>query len=137
MKANEDKHLGEFVDKMMLETVLESPSFDFTSKVMSQVATIPLKSTTAYKPLISKTAWFVILGSIVFSTGYFSIAAHPQGSNLFNLIDFSVWNNNWFFTSLSEFRFSQVTVYAVLLSAVMLFIQITLLRNHFDRRFKF
>lgn len=137
MKANEDKHLEEFTDKIMSETVLESPSFDFTSKVMSQVAAISLKNTTAYKPLISKTAWFIILGSIVLPTGYFVIAANPQGSNLFNLIDFSVLNNNSLFTSLSEFRFSNVTIYAVLLSAVMLFIQITLLRNHFDRRFKF
>lgn len=137
MKVNEDKHIEEFIDKIMSETTLENPSLNFTTLVMSEVEAINLKTTSVYKPLISKATWFIILGSIVVFTTYFLTFTNPQDNNWFNKVDYSVLKNNVAFNWFSQFRFSNITTYATLLSAVMLLFQITFLRKYFDKRLDF
>ena len=49
MEANENKELEKLVDKMMSDLTLESPSIDFTSKVMAQVVVTKTSDVTLYK----------------------------------------------------------------------------------------
>lgn len=65
MKANEDKNIEKLVDHIMKDTILESPSFDFTSKIMSQVLATKTSDVTVYKPLISRTTFIAIFGFII------------------------------------------------------------------------
>jgi hypothetical protein len=135
MKANEDKHLDEFAGKLMNETSLEKPSAEFTSKVMFGVLAAGTGTATVYKPLISKPFWFIIFGTVIISLGYLIINADVQAGGWFYSFDLSVVNNK-FLKSLSGFKFSEITLVTVALSTVMLFVQITFLKNYFNKRVK-
>jgi len=135
MKENEDKHLEEFAGKLMNETSLERPSTEFTSKVMFGVLAAGKGSATVYKPLISKPFWFIIFGSVISLLGYLIINADPQAGGWFDSFDLTVINSK-FLNRLSAFKFSEITLFTVALSTVMLFIQITFLKNYFNKRVK-
>ena len=65
MKVSEDKNIEKLIDHLMKDTTLESPSFDFTSKVMSQVTVTKTSDITTYQPLISTRTFLVIFIGLV------------------------------------------------------------------------
>ena len=134
MKANEDKHLEQFADKLMKETSLERPSAEFTSKVMIQALAARPGTATVYKPLISKPFWFIIFGAVMIM-GYFIVSADVPAGDWFDKFDLSAVNNK-FLKGLSAFKFSEITLFAVALLTVMLFVQISFLKNYFNKRVK-
>ena len=131
MNEQTKKHIETFIDKAMKSSALETPSFDFTAKVMSQVTVTSRSSLTVYQPLFSKSAWVIMLLSTVgiitfslfsndtFTLGWFEKVNISKVSNLF-----------------SEIKISQTAMYSLLMFAVMLFIQIPLLKHYFDKRFE-
>ena len=70
-----------FVDKVVKDSSLESPSLDFTNKIMSQINATTQSEITIYKPLISKRAWFIIGALIVGGLTYLMF-----GNNLFKFL---------------------------------------------------
>lgn len=135
MKENENKYVEAFTDKVLKDTKLESPSFDFTDTVMSQVEAIQYSKATRYKPLISKPVWVVI------SIGFLSFVAYllfqkntKSSSEWFTNIDFSLVFDNALTKLFSNLQFSNIFVYAMLLFAIMLCVQISWLKNYFDKR---
>jgi hypothetical protein len=131
MKANEDKNIEKLVDHIMKDTVLESPSFDFTSKIMSQVLATKTSDVTVYKPLISRTTFIAIFGCIIALFIYLFISGAQQTNGWFSNLNFNLLYNN---KLASIFKFSKITTYTVVLTTLMLFIQIPLLKNHFDKQ---
>ncbi|MEY8868247.1 hypothetical protein AB9K24_01975 [Meridianimaribacter flavus] len=135
MKENENKYVEAFTDKVLKDTKLESPSFDFTDAVMSQVEAIQYSKATRYKPLISKPVWAVI------AIGFLSFVAYllfqkntTSSSEWFTNIDFSLVFDNALTKLFSNLQFSNIFVYAMLLFAIMLCVQISWLKNYFDKR---
>ncbi|MFC4816085.1 hypothetical protein [Flavobacterium sp. GCM10023249] len=130
MNTNEDKHIEKLIDKMLKDQTLETPSFDFTSKVLSQVTAIQSSRITTYKPLLSKKTVLIIisilLALIVFSIFYDS----KPTSNWIPHIEFIPFKN-----LTTSYEFSKVTTYSVVLTAIMIFIQIPILKNYYDRKF--
>jgi hypothetical protein len=130
MNTNEDKHIEKLIDKMMKNQTLETPSFDFTSKVMSQVMATKTSSITTYKPLISKkillTIFSVLLTLIISSFFYDATGS----SRWVPHIDFIPFNN-----ITASYEFSTVTTYSVVLTAIMIYIQIPILKNYYNSRF--
>lgn len=130
MNTNEDKHIEKLIDKMMKDQTLEAPSFDFTSKVMNQVTIQQTNRITTYKPLISKkvlsTILFTLLVLIVYSFFYDS----KQSSKWIPHIDFIPFNN-----LTGMYQFSTVTTYSVVLTTIMIFIQIPILKNYYNNKF--
>ena len=94
MKENENNELEKLADKAMKSLPLETPSFDFTSRVMAQVAMAPEKTISAYKPILPKTFWIVLITIIIGLLGY---AYFTDGSQeqIFN-IDFDLAYTNKF-----------------------------------------
>ena len=133
MKANEDKNIEKLVDHIMKDAVLESPSFDFTSKIMSQVLATKTSDVTVYKPLISRTTFIAIFGCIIALFIYLFISGAQQTNGWFSNLNFNLLYNN---KLASIFKFSKITTYTVVLTTLMLFIQIPLLKNHFDKQFE-
>lgn len=131
MKANEDKNIEKLVDHIMKDAVLESPSFDFTSKIMSQVLATKTSDVTVYEPLISRTTFIAIFGCIIALFIYLFISGGQQTNGWFSHLDFTLLYNN---KLASMFKFSKITTYTVVLTTLMLFIQIPLLKNHFDKQ---
>lgn len=131
MKEHINKDLEKFVDKVMNSATLESPSFDFTAKVMSQVTTTSKGELSVYRPLISKTTWGVIL---MLTLGIVVISMFSKDSTTFSwleTLDFSIISNIF-----SGIQFSKTVLYSLVMFAVMLFIQVPMLKHYFDKRFE-
>ena len=87
---NKEKKLDEFTQKIFSETSLETPSFNFTDKVMANLpeihsAKIKRAKTSVkkikYEPLISKTGWGMIAAfvAILLISAHFSSAVKASG----------------------------------------------------------
>ncbi len=131
MKANEDKHIEKLVDQFMKDHVLDTPSLDFTSKVMSQVLVAKTSDVTTYKPLISKKGMITICSVLLFLIVYSLFYDSAQPSKWIPHIDFIPFNN-----ITEPFQFSKATTYSVVLTTVMLFIQIPFLKNYYNSKFE-
>ncbi len=134
MKETEDKNTKQFVDKIMKETSLESPSHDFTSKVMANVLAIGKSNVTVYKPLISKRGWLVIFGGIIATVIYLLTNNVTQSEGQPWSAAFSGRGLIKALTDLHLFQFSGITINIIVLSTLLMFIQITLLKNHLNKR---
>ena len=132
MKANEDKLVENLVDHLMKDAALTSTSSDFTSKVMLQIAATQTSKTMVYKPLISKSVLLLILGGVVALFIFVILDKTPQKSWAENL-DFSLIFEN----SLNPFlKFSKITLYCAVFTTLLLFLQISFLKKHFDKNFE-
>jgi uncharacterized membrane protein len=126
-----DKNIENLIDKMMSEDTLESPSVDFTSKIMTQVLVAEKNKVKIYKPLISKTIWVIIGFSLLALTVYASLFSGTE----YNLgIDKSYTER--FSTLFSGIHLSKNILYAVLIVPFMILIQIGLLKNYFDKKYE-
>lgn len=131
MKANEDNHIEKLIDNMMKNQKLDTPSFDFTSKVMNKVMESKKSQTFTYKPLISKQTTIIILSAIAIIVSYALLQGTSGPSKWTITLDFSfLYKNN----ISGMFNFSKITTYGSVLGTIMLFIQITFLRNHFNHK---
>lgn len=137
MSEKIDKNIEELIGKTMSHSTLESPSLDFTAHVMSQVEAVAKTSTTVYKPLISKKVWGLLFGFALVLVAFSIFGTQPESKNWFDTIDFSIFSNNKVTNAVSGFRFSQTTFYAILMCAIMLFIQVPLLKHYFNKRMEF
>jgi len=134
MKENEDKNIKQFVERLMKETSLESPSYNFTSKVMTNVLAVNKSKATTYKPLISRKGWILIFAGIIAVLLYLLLSDSTQAANHSWLIDFSGKNFIPALNSSNLFQFSRLTINVVVAATVLVFIQIVLLKNYLNKR---
>jgi len=128
-----DKNIENLIDKMMAESTLESPSIDFTSKIMDQVLAAEKSKTKVYKPLISKKTW-ILLGAGLTALIAYSIYSN---SNTANLETSQLYLNLDKASGLfSGIHFSKNILYAVLIVPIMILIQIGVLKNYFDKKYE-
>jgi hypothetical protein len=113
----------------MSKSSVESPSFDFTNTVMSQIQALN-SSVTSYTPLISKWVWSLIVLGVMAVFGYVIFGNSTSKSTWFKDLNLEGMSFNMF----PEYNPSQTATYAVLLFTLMLCIQIPLLKRHFDKR---
>ncbi len=132
MKVSEDKNIEKLIDNLMKDATLESPSFDFTSKVMSQVLATKTSEATTYKPLISKQVFIALFSSLTVLVIYILFNGNTSSGNDFLRLNYNLLHD---LNLVDTFRFSKITTYSVVLTTIMLFIQIPLLKNYFDRKF--
>ena len=132
MKEQEAKELENLVAKAMQKATLETPSFQFTDKVMAAVNSTQQSATVSYRPLIPKYMWVAIATAIVGITVYLWFLIQPTPLNLPEL-SFDFIKNNSFSKEFTAFTPSKITSYAVLLLALMLCVQIPVLKNYFNK----
>ncbi len=128
MKENENKELEKLIGKAMKNMSLETPSFDFTSRVMAQAAIAPKKAITDYKPILPKRFWLVsaiiIIGLIIYA--YFS--GTPQEKVSYG-IDLEQIYNSKFSHITNQINFSKTTMYATVALLLAMLVQIPLIRK--------
>lgn len=126
-----DKNLEQLIDKMMAEDKLQSPSFDFTSKIMSEVLVLEEKKLKTYKPLISKSTWIFIglalLGLIIYASLF---SGTSQNLEIGKVYTDKISN------TFSGIHLSKNIVYAILIVPFMILIQIGVLKNYFDKKYQ-
>lgn len=131
----DDKKLENFVDKLLSETSLEQPSTGFVDTLMSKINALPQSKETVYKPLISKWAWSGLLLAIVALITYFNAVDTAANSTWVKYIDVTPLFKNPF-ENLS-LEFSKTFTYTMVLLAIMLCIQIPLLKHYFNKRMSY
>ncbi|MEO8516710.1 MAG: hypothetical protein ABI426_08200, partial [Flavobacterium sp.] len=114
MNTNEDKHIEKLVDHLMKNQTLETPSFDFTSRVMTQVLERQKSQVTTYKPLISKQTGLAVFG-ITIAVIVYALYRDNAPTNHF-VIPF---NYNFLpkINVSKAFNFSSITTYSISLMA--------------------
>lgn len=131
MKENENKELEKLVDKAMKNMPLETPSFDFTSRVMAQTAIAPKKVISTYKPIIPKSFWLVLTILIIGLLCYVYFSGTPQEEISYG-VDLKQIYNSKFNNITSDLNFSKTTMYATVALLLAMLAQIPLIRNHFQ-----
>lgn len=130
MKEKADKYLDDLTKKVIKESAIESPSFNFTNAVMSQIEVLSKKQEIVYKPLISKTTWGLILVSFLAIIIYVLFSGNePESTNWLGNINFNVITN-----ALLSYKLSKTFTYAIVFFGLMICIQIPFLKNYFDKR---
>jgi len=137
MKENKEENLEKFIDKLMEYDRLEHPSSNFVNQVMKQVEVLGEKKITVYKPLISKRAWFAMASLLVVMVAYLYTTSEPSQSSWLTSLNFDTIFNTNFSNPLSKLKFSNYTVYAVVFFAVMLSIQVPLVKQYLDKKYSF
>ena len=135
MSEKIDKQIEKLVERSMKRQSLESPSSNFTAMVMKRVHALEKGTATVYKPLISKPMWFVIFVVTLLVIIYILFGLNNSETGLLDFIDLSILTNNKLSDALSGFEVSKTVLYSVVLFGVMLFIQVPILKRHFDSRF--
>lgn len=134
MKNNDDKNIEKLVNKMMSESVLESPSINFTSTVMSEVLSVEKSKALVYKPVISRKAWLIIFASIIALFSFLLLNTKSEASAI--NFDLSIFRFDKIFTSLPAFHISSMTTNVLLAAGIMLLIQIFFLKSYLNKRFQ-
>ena len=131
----EDKHLEDFVDKIMSAQKTEKPSVDFTAKIMASIQAGATTKKVEYQPLITRPVWAVLLSAFVAIITFITIK-QPFGSiGIIDSLNMTQLLDNPF--GRISFNISSTFMYSVVLFAVMLGIQIPLLKNYFNKRVGF
>jgi len=136
MKENVDKHIEQLVGKVMKKSTLESPSQDFTANVMSQLEPSKQSITTIYKPLITKRVWALISVVFISFLVYTVFVNKPETSDWFNRINFNEMNFDKISNAFSQIKAPKTAAYIIGVFAMMLLVQLTFLKNYFDKRFE-
>jgi len=133
----ENKHIEEihaFTKKYVKDIPVESPSLDFTANLMQKIGALePLKSAIAYKPLISKKAWFVVFAGII---ALVFIPFKSTEESLFTLpeLNFSFLEKLNFSGLLDNITVSNTTLYLAVIFSALVCIQIFYLKGHFEKQ---
>lgn len=126
-----DKNIEQLIDKMMAEEKLQSPSFDFTSKIMAKVHLLEEKKIKTYQPLISKSVWFFIGTAIVALIIYISLFSVSE-----NNLEIGKLYTDKIANAFSGIHLSKTTLYAVLIVPFMVLVQVGILKNYFDKKYQ-
>ena len=134
MNKETEKHLDNLVSNMMKEVSLETPSENFEANLMANINKLSVRNALTYKPLISKSTWILLAFCFMTLMGYLIFGVTWQDSESVITINFDLLFNNNFIQSIGNLKFSNIFTYAILSLAFMLLIQITFLKNYFDKR---
>ncbi|MNQ37786.1 hypothetical protein D3C85_513400 [compost metagenome] len=129
-----DKNIEQLIEKMMAEEKLQSPSIDFTSKIMANVQILEEKKLKAYKPLISKQIWILIglaVAALVIYVSLFSVSETD-----FKIDEVGNLYSDRMSTAFSGIHFSKNILYAILIVPIMILVQVGILKNYFDKKYE-
>ncbi|MAB49513.1 MAG: hypothetical protein CMC05_12880 [Flavobacteriaceae bacterium] len=132
---NEDKRIEELVDKLMANDSLEKAPVNFTNDVMSKIELLSETKTIVYKPLIPKYVWWLLgLGFVALIVNVILNKSSDSSSlsERYNLpeVSFDVFNN-------LSVDFSSTLMYATVLLAIMVAIQVPLLKQYFNQKLSY
>lgn len=133
MKPNTE-NIENFTKFIMTEVRLEKPSADFVENVMGK---INLENTpvieTSYKPLISKSGWFIIsLITIVFFV-YLIFGSTANQPVVVSFIDVNFLNGVDFIAAYENIQIPDLFSVLLLVFTVLVVFQMFAIKNYFNR----
>lgn len=132
----ENKHIDEldaFTKASVNQIQPEKTSKNFTNAVMQAILKNQSVTTIKYEPLISKKVWFFIIAAVL-SLLFLPFEKSGVKSSVVDKVDLSVFDQWKFATIFQGFDFSlpNSAGYALLFCAVMVLIQVVVLKNYFS-----
>lgn len=133
MEENKNKQIDAFLKKQLQEIPLDSPSKDFTSRIMDVIDQEESTVTTVYKPLISKRVWIFVAATIA---AIFFIPFQETEGSLFNKLslDLSIIGNLNPSGLLDGVSVSSTVFYGFVFFAIMVVIQVVFLKDYFNKK---
>lgn len=131
----DDKRIEDLVNKLMEADALEQPSFNFTDKVMAQVEALSDSSITTYKPLIPKSVFYAIAAGFLVLVGYVLFNGSSSSESLTEKYNIAQDYQN--ILQGISFDFSSTLMYSILFLAIMVSVQIPLLKHYVNNRLSF
>lgn len=131
----DDKRIEDLVNKLMEADALEQPSFDFTDKVMAKVEALSDSSITTYKPLIPKPVLWTIAAGFLVLVGYVMFGSPSNTESLSEKYNIAQDYQN--LLEGISFDFSSTLMYSILFLAIMLSVQIPLLKHYVNNRLSY
>lgn len=129
MLNKNEKSIDDLMKKVVKQVDLHSPSLDFTNNLLKAIEKQPV---IVYKPLISKTVWYVIAACVtlilVFSVDTGSNSElWTKATAYINQKDIS------FNISLPKLQLSKTMLYSLLFLAFFILVQIPYTKYMFDK----
>lgn len=132
----ENKKLDDFIKKSIQEVGLEKPSLDFTDLVLSKIAAeSEISPVFHYQPILSKSTWFIILGTVASIFG-FVFFGNPDLEN--TMFSFLQLNKMTAFNILGEIPSPEVSntfIYSFLIFAIFVIVQVFMIKQRLDRQY--
>ena len=129
---HENEKIDALIGGLMKDGELEQPSDNFTEKVMNEVYALESESSIVYQPPISRKAWFIIGTCFAVLCAYVVLNGSDGGNHWFKSFDIS--NMQWPIFEGFQFQFSKILSRALILLALMIGIQVTILKSYFNNR---
>ncbi|NQV77723.1 MAG: hypothetical protein HQ490_05140 [Lutibacter sp.] len=137
------KNIEEITKYIIKEAQVESPSNDFLNKVMDSVKLEnQLSLSKVYKPLISKSAWLLII-TVFVALSIFTLTGNSGNYDLFSKVDVSFLNKipsiNIFenISSINIFKnihFSSTFTFSFLFFSILVMLQLFVIKNYFNKQ---
>ena len=122
-----DEKIEKFTKRIFDEIGLEKPSSSFVKNVMGEIEVLSDTKRIAYKPLISKNVWFVILASCI---GLFLwTAINPAESVIFQNVKINMDLNIF-----KNLVFSDTVIYGISVLGILCMVQVLFLKYRFDKQ---
>ena len=131
----EDERLEQLGEQFLSNLPLETPSTDFSARVMQMVQAENNSSRFVYKPLITLWGWitiFILAGAVAgysFFSGKTSMAM-PE----FSWFKGEIGNIATLFPNLQWPQMSEVLISAMLIFSFMALLEISLIKRFFDKK---
>ena len=133
MKTENNKKLETLVAGLMKDISTDATSPGFTNRLMAEVHLTKMHKATIDKPLISIKGWLVISGCIAALAIYMVFNAGDNTVFMIKYLGITSGNAN-LFNSLSSFKFSDATLYAIVILIFLLFIQFNFIKQFLNKR---
>ncbi len=132
---NENKELDTFIKKMVKEAGLESPSANFTHKVLGKIQRGTQQShVTIYQPLISRTTWILLALVILSLFGYLVLVTENESATWFSILNVDFLSKYNIFALLANTSISETLIYSTIGLSIIVYIQLFLLKRYMDIR---
>ena len=132
----ENKHIDSFLSNVVKEAGTESPSDGFVMDVMDAIETEELAAPAfVYKPVFSTKHWLFVAACVV---GIFVLAILlPENSVLSDKFANDVSKVEGFFSIFDGISINSIYTYALVFVAMMVIIQIPILKYQFSKNLSY
>ena len=129
---HDDKRITDLINKLMHADNLESAPIGFTDNVMAKIEALSQSKSTIYKPLIPSSVWWLLgIGFIALVT--YVLFNKPTTNESF-IDHYNLPEVSMNFLEGMSLDLSSSLMYAMVFFAVMISIQIPLLKQYFNKR---
>ena len=137
------KNIEEITKYIIKEAQIESPSEDFLDKVMNSVKLeSKLSLTKVYQPLISKSAWLLMI-TVFFGLSIFMFAGNSENSYVLSKVGVSffdkitsikVLENISSINVFKNIHFSTTFTYSFIFFSILVMLQLYFIKNYFNKQ---